>query len=91
MFTKIGSLVMPKWMMPNEELPSLECGDRVLGIVMEAPKFSKVCKPTLIILEATETGWHCGDDTYAGYSVEDCVLWAYEKDVVQIYWTLFGK
>ena len=75
---------MPRWAKPSEELPELECGDRVLVIIMERPRFGGHIAPRLIILEAVEDGWSCEDDTFNGYSPEDGVLWSLESDVCQI-------
>ena len=75
---------MPKWMKPTEELPECEAGDRILCIVREARRIGAPVRPTLLILEATEDGWTSPDDVFAGYSVHDCELWAYERDVARI-------
>jgi hypothetical protein len=75
---------MPRWMKPTEELPEVNCGDRIVIIVRERPRADATLDNRLVILEATETGWYCADDTYAGYSVHDGILWTTEKDVCQI-------
>lgn len=76
---------MPTWMKPTEQLPDeLDVGDRILGIVREARYPGGKPRPLLILLEATEDGWRSPDERFAGYSVYDCELWAYERNVVQI-------
>lgn len=72
---------MTRWIKPTDELPECEAGDRIVGIVREAPGPHMKPRPTVILLEATEDGWDSRDDTYAGYSVHDCDLWAYERDL----------
>lgn len=74
---------MPRWIKPEEEAPELECGDRILIIVNEKMPVSKRPVLRLVILEATEAGWDSPDEDYGGYSYEDGVFWAYEKDVVE--------
>lgn len=74
---------MPKWTKPSDGLPEgMDCGDRILGVVRERNPKSLRFERRLVILEATETGWHCADDTYAGYSIHDCEFWSTEKDVL---------
>lgn len=75
---------MPKWTKPSEGVPDILCGDRILIIVRECRDFHSPPRPTIVILEATEDGWDSPDDTYAGYSVHDGELWAYERDVAAI-------
>jgi len=73
---------MTRWMRPSEEMPrELDCGDRILGVVYEAPPCGRKVRPHLILLEATEYGWRSPDPFYSGYSVTDCEFWAHEKDV----------
>ena len=75
---------MPKWTPPTESLPDDFCaGDRILGILCERNPKTLKFERRLVILEATEDGWRCDDDTYAGYSIHDCEYWSTEKDVVK--------
>ncbi|WP_230679034.1 hypothetical protein, partial [Streptococcus pneumoniae] len=63
---------MPKWTKPTEELPEdFYVGDRVLGVLNEWNPRTKKIERRIVILEATESGWRCDDDTYAGYSIHD--------------------
>lgn len=75
---------MPKWMKPTEELPELDAGDRVVIIVRERPYAGANLRNRLVIIEATEDGWRCDDDTYDGYSIHDGLLWSLERDVCGI-------
>jgi len=75
---------MPKWMKPQEEMPDVEAGDRILVIVREREEVESPLENKLLILEATEDGWFSPDPDYAGYSVTDGILWSAEKDVCQI-------
>lgn len=77
---------MPRWMKPTEDMPECEAGDRILCIVAEVidQRVKPTATPRLVILEATETGWESPDPTYGCYTVEDCILWSYERDVCQI-------
>lgn len=75
---------MAKWMKPGEQMPEVSAGDRVAIIVVERlrPQSKKVAR--LVVIEATETGWHCEDDTYSGYTIYDGVLWSLESDLCGI-------
>ena len=75
---------MPKWTKPEEGIPDVEAGDRVLVIIVERDPVRDRYLPRLAILEATETGWTCSDETYSGYTIEDCSLWSLESDVTGI-------
>lgn len=75
---------MPRWMRPSEEQPNVPVGDRIVIIVNERPHARAALAPRLVILEATESGWNSPDDTYAGYSPDDGVLWATERSVCEI-------
>lgn len=76
-----------KWMRPSEEMPdyeSFDVGDRICGIVVEIFRGEQRPRPRLVILEATEDGWHAIEDFYDGYTPRDCVLWTTEKDLCQV-------
>lgn len=75
---------MPKWTKPDEALPECEVGDRIVVIVVERVSKDGPVRPSLVILEATETGWYSLDDLYSGYGPEDGVLWSTERDICQI-------
>jgi len=75
---------MPKWTKPSEGHPECYAGDRVVLIVQECAPHTTRLENRIVILEATEDGWRCDDPTYAGYGIEDSVLWSMEKDVCQI-------
>lgn len=59
--------------------PELYVGDRLLAIVTCRDNESSPLRPRLTILTATETGW---ENEY-GFTLEDCDLWAYERQIVQ--------
>lgn len=65
---------MPRWMKPDEEMPNVPVGDRIVIIVNERQHERAALSPRLVILEATETGWDSPDPVYGGYSPEDGVL-----------------
>lgn len=75
---------MARWMKPEEEMPEVEVGDRILLIVVERAWEKAPLMPRLVILEAEDESWTSPDPTYVGYSPEDGVLWAHEKDVCAI-------
>jgi hypothetical protein len=69
-------------MRPEEELPVVDAGDRVIGIVRYRDIGEPRVKPHIVILIATETGWK--DAEHDGYTLHDCELWTLEKDLVSI-------
>lgn len=74
---------MARWMKPEEEYPNVECGDRIVCIVMcRRERWQKDLAPMVVILEATEKGWIDPEDS--GYAPEDAVCWTTEKDLCQI-------
>ena len=82
---------MARWMKPTEEMPSCDCGDRVIGIVRysvpyndgfgDLPSHGPI-QPHVIILVAEEDGWRDVED--GGYTVDDCELWTMEQELVQV-------
>ena len=76
---------MPKWMQTSEEIPEeVEVGDRIVIIVNERPYAGAAIRRRLVILEATEDGWDSPDDTFAGYTPQNGLLWATEKSICEI-------
>lgn len=75
---------MPKWTAPTEGTPDCYAGDRVVIIVRERPYAGAKLTDRLVVIEATEDGWHCDDPTYAGYTPSDGILWSMERDVCAI-------
>jgi len=73
---------MAKWMCPDEEMPNVFAGDRIIGIVKFRDNGEQRVKPHVAILIATEDGWKDVEDL--GHIIHDCELWAYESDVVKI-------
>ncbi len=83
---------MAKWMSPDEELPSGDCGDRVVGVVKYSEPYNDgfsstgvsygPVKPHIVVFVATEDGWE--DVEGAGYDIYDCVLWTLESDLVRV-------
>src|SRR5438105_155871 len=72
---------MPKWTKPEEKMPSVHVGDRIVIMVAERQSPHVRKKPRLVIIEATEDGWKSNDPVYVGYGPEDGILWAPESDV----------
>jgi len=75
---------MARWMKPEEEPPAVYAGDRIVIIVKERATATSPIRPRLVILEATEDGWHSPDPVYAGYSIDDAFLWSTEESVCAI-------
>ena len=73
---------MARWMRPEEELPSVDAGDRVIGIVRYRDNGEPRVKPHIVILIATETGWTDVEDN--GHTLHDCELWTLERELVMI-------
>lgn len=72
------------WHPAQDPLPALEVGDRVLIVVDELPfREARYSVKTIVILVATETGWDSPDPVYGGYSVEDGIVWALERDILE--------
>jgi hypothetical protein len=73
-----------RWNKPTDPLPENFCvGDRLLIVVAERKTHCEPIRPFLVVIEATETGWRCDDDTFNGYSKDDGVAWACEREVLK--------
>jgi hypothetical protein len=75
---------MTRWMRPCEDPGDMTCGDRIVIVVRERATTTAPLQNRLVILEATEDGWHSADPVYAGYSLHDGLLWAKEQDLCSI-------
>ncbi len=71
------------WHDASESPAGLDCGDRVLVVIEEKERpMSRYSVRRIVILEATETGWDAKDGMYDGYTPEDGIIWALERDIL---------
>lgn len=74
------------WQLISESHPTDESyceGDRLALIVHEREEAGCPLVARIVMLSALEDGWKSDDPRYSGYTPQDGIAWAWEKDLVK--------
>lgn len=70
------------WRSPNDDVHLLDVGTQVVLVVEERKQMGWPLGRQMVVVEATEDGWTCGDPDYSGYGPGESVCWALVSDLI---------